>query len=125
VNSVLDEGRVRQTVGEVIAKKPRGFMAILSHFQITWSGYPHRKLYYFHHSFHHYQKRIAYSFKITLHLGAHQRLAHYIERNLRHLIVNIHYLSVKRSPAFHHGRSAFGYLLHKTLQALLMKKRLN
>ena len=33
VNSVLDEGRVRQTVSAVIAKKPRGFMAILSHFQ--------------------------------------------------------------------------------------------
>src|SRR5438128_604063 len=33
VNSVLDEGRVRLTVGEVIAKKPRGFVAILSHFQ--------------------------------------------------------------------------------------------
>jgi len=33
VNSVLDEGRVRLTVNEVIAKKPRGFVAILSHFQ--------------------------------------------------------------------------------------------
>jgi F-type H+-transporting ATPase subunit delta len=32
VNAVLDEGRVRQTVTEVIAKKPRGFVAILSHF---------------------------------------------------------------------------------------------
>ena len=29
---VLNEDRVRLTVGEVIAKKPRGFVAILSHF---------------------------------------------------------------------------------------------
>ena len=33
VSGVLDEGRVRQTVGAVIARKPRGFVAILSHFQ--------------------------------------------------------------------------------------------
>ena len=33
VNGLLDENRVRQTVGAVIAKKPRGFVAILSHFQ--------------------------------------------------------------------------------------------
>lgn len=33
VSDVLDEGRVRQTVSAVIAKKPRGFVAILSHFQ--------------------------------------------------------------------------------------------
>ncbi len=33
VNSVLDEGRVRQTVQQVIATKPRGYFAILSHFQ--------------------------------------------------------------------------------------------
>lgn len=33
VGGVLDEGRVRQTVSAVIAKKPRGFVAILSHFQ--------------------------------------------------------------------------------------------
>ena len=33
VSGVLDEGRVRQTVGAVIEKKPRGFVAILSHFQ--------------------------------------------------------------------------------------------
>lgn len=33
VSGVLDEGRVRQTVSAVIAKKPRGFVAILSHFQ--------------------------------------------------------------------------------------------
>ena len=32
VAGVLDEGRVRQTVTAVIAKKPRGYMAILSHF---------------------------------------------------------------------------------------------
>ena len=32
VGGVLDEGRVRKTVTEVIAKKPRGFVAILSHF---------------------------------------------------------------------------------------------
>ena len=32
VSSVLSEDRVRQTVGAVIAKKPRGFVAILSHF---------------------------------------------------------------------------------------------
>jgi F-type H+-transporting ATPase subunit delta len=29
---VLNEGHVRQVVTEVIAKKPRGFVAILSHF---------------------------------------------------------------------------------------------
>ena len=33
VNGVLDEGRVRQTVGVVIEKKPRGFLVILSQFQ--------------------------------------------------------------------------------------------
>jgi F-type H+-transporting ATPase subunit delta len=33
VSGVLDEGRVRQTVGAVIAKKPRGYVGILSHFQ--------------------------------------------------------------------------------------------
>jgi F-type H+-transporting ATPase subunit delta len=32
-NGLLDEDRVRKTVGEVIAKKPRGYVAILSHFQ--------------------------------------------------------------------------------------------
>jgi F-type H+-transporting ATPase subunit delta len=32
-NGVLDESRVRQSVTAVIAKKPRGFEAILSHFQ--------------------------------------------------------------------------------------------
>lgn len=33
VSGVLDEARVRQTVGAVIAQKPRGYVAILSHFQ--------------------------------------------------------------------------------------------
>jgi len=33
VNGVLDENRVRQAVAQVIAQKPRGFVAILSHFQ--------------------------------------------------------------------------------------------
>ena len=33
VSGVLDEGRVRQTVGVVIEKKPRGYVGILSHFQ--------------------------------------------------------------------------------------------
>lgn len=33
VSGVLDENRVRQTVGAVIAQKPRGFVGILSHFQ--------------------------------------------------------------------------------------------
>ena len=33
VNGVLDEGRVRQAVQQVIAIKPRGYFAILSHFQ--------------------------------------------------------------------------------------------
>ena len=33
VNAVLDEGRVRQAVQQVIATKPRGYFAILSHFQ--------------------------------------------------------------------------------------------
>lgn len=32
VNGLLDENCVRQTVGAVIAKKPRGYVAILSHF---------------------------------------------------------------------------------------------
>ncbi|MBC8094884.1 MAG: F0F1 ATP synthase subunit delta [Akkermansiaceae bacterium] len=32
-NGVLDEGRVRQIVTQVISLKPRGFVAILSHFQ--------------------------------------------------------------------------------------------
>ena len=33
VNGVLDEGRVRQAVSQVVAQKPRGYVAILSHFQ--------------------------------------------------------------------------------------------
>lgn len=33
VNGVLDEGKVRQTVTAVIAGKPRGFVATLTHFQ--------------------------------------------------------------------------------------------
>ncbi len=33
VNSVLDENRVRKTVDEVLAGKPRGYVGILSHFQ--------------------------------------------------------------------------------------------
>ena len=33
VGGLLDEGRVRQVVQQVIAKKPRGYFAILSHFQ--------------------------------------------------------------------------------------------
>ena len=33
VNGTLDEGRVKQAVSAVIAKKPRGYVAILSHFQ--------------------------------------------------------------------------------------------
>src|SRR5262245_33535056 len=33
VNGLLDEGRVRQTVQQVITRKPRGYVAILSHFQ--------------------------------------------------------------------------------------------
>ena len=33
VNGELDEGRVRQAVQQVIAAKPRGYFAILSHFQ--------------------------------------------------------------------------------------------
>jgi F-type H+-transporting ATPase subunit delta len=32
-NGLLDENRVRQAVQAVIAQKPRGFVAILSHFQ--------------------------------------------------------------------------------------------
>jgi F-type H+-transporting ATPase subunit delta len=32
VNGVLDENRVRQTVSAVIAQKPRGYVAILSHY---------------------------------------------------------------------------------------------
>ena len=32
VNGVLDEARVRQVVQQVIATKPRGYFAILSHF---------------------------------------------------------------------------------------------
>lgn len=33
VNGVLDENRVRQTVTQVIAQKPRNYMAVLQHFQ--------------------------------------------------------------------------------------------
>jgi F-type H+-transporting ATPase subunit delta len=33
VNGVLDEARARQAVQQVIATKPRGYFAILSHFQ--------------------------------------------------------------------------------------------
>ena len=33
VNGLLDDGRVRQAVQAVIARKPRGYVAILSHFQ--------------------------------------------------------------------------------------------
>ena len=33
VNGALDEGRVRQAMQQVIATKPRGYFAILSHFQ--------------------------------------------------------------------------------------------
>jgi F-type H+-transporting ATPase subunit delta len=33
VNSLLDEGRARQAVTQVIAQKPRGWAGILSHFQ--------------------------------------------------------------------------------------------
>ncbi len=32
VNGLLDEHRVRQAVREVIARKPRGYLAVLSHF---------------------------------------------------------------------------------------------
>jgi F-type H+-transporting ATPase subunit delta len=32
VNGLLDEGRVREALGAVIARKPRGYVAILSHF---------------------------------------------------------------------------------------------
>jgi len=33
VSGLLDENRVRQTVGAIITQKPRGYMGILSHFQ--------------------------------------------------------------------------------------------
>ena len=33
VNGLLDENRVRQSVQQVIQRKPRGYFAILSHFQ--------------------------------------------------------------------------------------------
>ena len=33
VNGLLDEAKVRQAVQQVIATKPRGYFAILSHFQ--------------------------------------------------------------------------------------------
>ena len=33
VNGLLDEAKVRQAVQQVIASKPRGYVAILSHFQ--------------------------------------------------------------------------------------------
>ncbi len=32
VNGLLDEARVRQVVGAVVAQKPRGYVGILSHF---------------------------------------------------------------------------------------------
>lgn len=33
VNGLIEDGRVRQAVREVIARKPRGYVAALSHFQ--------------------------------------------------------------------------------------------
>jgi F-type H+-transporting ATPase subunit delta len=33
VDGLMDEGRVRQTVQQVIALKPRGYLGMLSHFQ--------------------------------------------------------------------------------------------
>jgi len=33
VNGLMDEGRVRAAVQQVVAAKPRGYVAILSHFQ--------------------------------------------------------------------------------------------
>jgi len=33
VNGLMDEGRVKQAVGAVITRKPRGYVAILSHLQ--------------------------------------------------------------------------------------------
>lgn len=33
VDGLLDEGRARQVVGRVLAEKPRGYLAVLSHFQ--------------------------------------------------------------------------------------------
>lgn len=33
VNGLLDENRVRQTVDQVVAARPRGYLATLSHFQ--------------------------------------------------------------------------------------------
>ena len=33
VNGLLDDNRARQTVQQVIAQKPRGYMAVLAHFQ--------------------------------------------------------------------------------------------
>jgi F-type H+-transporting ATPase subunit delta len=33
VNGLLDENRVRQAVQQIVAGKPRGYVAILSHFQ--------------------------------------------------------------------------------------------
>jgi len=33
LDGLLDEGRVRQTVQQIIAQKPRGYLAILTHFQ--------------------------------------------------------------------------------------------
>jgi F-type H+-transporting ATPase subunit delta len=33
LDGLLDDGRVRQTVQQIIAQKPRGYLAILTHFQ--------------------------------------------------------------------------------------------
>ena len=33
LNGLLDDGRVRQTVQQIIAQKPRGYLAILTHLQ--------------------------------------------------------------------------------------------
>jgi len=33
LNGLLDDDRVRQTVQQIIAQKPRGYLAILTHFQ--------------------------------------------------------------------------------------------
>jgi F-type H+-transporting ATPase subunit delta len=32
-NGLLDEGRARKVVAEIVSKKPRGYLGILSHFQ--------------------------------------------------------------------------------------------
>lgn len=44
VDGVLDDNRARQAVDQILASKPRGYMAVLSHFQRLIKLDAHRRL---------------------------------------------------------------------------------